>query len=143
MSITYPNRQTMVSFAYLAYIDELVIPQPSIAQLKADLENAMPSVVPALGSWSIVWGPVSYTVPGALYPDNLMYVAKSTGATESQYAIGIRGTNGKVVLDWLLEDFDVVQLIPWSSFGGAAAPGDISESTSVDLTVLLNMIDST
>jgi hypothetical protein len=73
---TYPNRQAMVSFSYLAYIDDYVLPQLSDAQIKKDIETAMPSVSPALGSWSIVWGRVSYTVPGAVYPENLMYVVK-------------------------------------------------------------------
>lgn len=132
----------MVSFSYLAYVDEIVLPQPSDAQIKKDIEAAMPSVRPVLGSWSIVWGPVSYTVPGAVYPENLMYVVKLESSTETQYVAAIRGTNGKVLLDWLFEDFDIIQTIPWSTFApNASGPGNISESTSIGLTILLNMLD--
>jgi hypothetical protein len=141
MATTYPNRQTMVSLSFLAYVDETVLPQPTQQQMRSDIESALPKVSPALGPWSIVWGPVSYTVPGAVYPENMMYVAKLTGSAETQYGIAIRGTNGKVLLDWLLEDFDIVQTVPWSSFA-PGAPGNISESTSIDLTVLLNMVDA-
>lgn len=133
----------MVSFAYLAYKDDYVLPQLSDAQIKKDIGSAMLSVSPTLVSWSIVWGPVSYTVPGAVYPENLMYVVKlESTSTETQYAVAIRGTNGKVLLDWLLEDFDIIQMIPWSSFApNAPGTGNISESTSIGLTILLNMLD--
>jgi hypothetical protein len=88
----------------------------------------------------VVWGPAVYTVPGALYQDNLMFVAQNqTDAT--QFAIAVRGTNFVSDLDWLLEDFDVLDQMIWPP--GATTPNPpgamISESTSIDLQILLTL----
>ncbi|HEY3741669.1 MAG TPA: hypothetical protein VGL53_17580 [Bryobacteraceae bacterium] len=154
MSNPTPNaqQQIMLSLAYLAYIDELIpgIPSPD-AQIKTDLINALSAsapnpIPPVAGQWDVVWGPVTYTVPGSYYQDNLMYVAKSnaTASGPAQYAVAVRGTNGKVLLDWLIEDSDVVTMMPWPMGAtGSAVKGMISESTSIGLTVLLTMKDAT
>jgi hypothetical protein len=75
----------------------------------------------------------------------MMYVAKYNGSSSvAQYAVAIRGTNGKVLLDWFVDDMDVYQMMPWpfgSSFSSAVAL--ISESTNIGLTVLLSMQNST
>lgn len=142
----------MLSLAYLAYIDELIpgIPSPD-AQIKTDLINALSAtatnpIPPVAGQWDVVWGPTTYTVPGSYYQDNLMYVAKcnATGNGPAQYAVAVRGTNGKVLLDWLIEDADVVTMMPWPlGSSGSAVKGMISESTSIGLTTLLTMKDAT
>src|SRR3954471_15866735 len=103
----------MLSFAYVAYVDELLpgIPSPD-TQIQTDLETAISSsaatpIPPIAGQWSLVWGPVTYTVPGSYYQDNMMYAVKLNGANSpAQYAVAVRGTNGKVLLDWLMDDFD-------------------------------------
>ena len=161
--MTYTQRQIMLSFAYVAYTDEqLTTGSPSLdAQIKADIENTISttpaspvptSIPPVAGQWSIVWGPVSYTVPGALYQDNMMYVVQLNQPATAppavppppQYAVAIRGTNGPVLLDWLMEDLDIVQMMPWPpGASGSNVVGHISESTSIDLAVLLNMTDPT
>jgi hypothetical protein len=145
--MSYSQRQIMVSLAYLAYTDQLVpgIPSPD-AQIKIDLNNALSAtgpIPPVAGQWSLVWGPVSYTVPGSYYQDNLMYVAQlDSTASPAQYAVAIRGTDGKAVLDWLLEDFDIIQTMPWPlGATSSAAVGNVSESVSIALTILLNMVD--
>jgi len=151
-SIT-PNaqQQIMVSLAYIAYVDELIpgIPSPD-ATIKADLITALsataPTPIPPIaGLWNLVWGPVSYTVPGAYYQDNMMYVAQFNGSSAiTQYAVVVRGTNGKAWLDWLIDDLDVLDMMPWP-YGSAlsSAVGMISESTNVALTTLLSMQDPT
>jgi hypothetical protein len=137
----------MVSLAYLAYTDQLLpgIPSPD-SQINTDLTNALSNSGPiptVAGQWSLAWGPVSYTVPGSYYQNNLMYVARLIStASPAQYAIAIRGTDGKALLDWLLEDFDILQMLPWPLGASASyTVGQISESASIALTILLNMID--
>ncbi|MGH2396905.1 MAG: lipase family protein, partial [bacterium] len=150
MTTTYTQRQIMLSFAYVAYTDELLpgIPSPD-AQIKTDIEAALSAtattpIPPVAGQWSIVWGPISYTVPGSYYQDNLMYVVKLNGnGSPAEYAVAVRGTNGKVLLDWLLEDLDIIQMMPWPlGSSESATVGKISESTSIAVTILLNMVDA-
>jgi hypothetical protein len=134
-------RQIMASFAYLAYCGEQITtsnPEPEILDL---INKAMPQIPPIAApnaTWRVVWGPVAYTVPGALYQDDLMFVVQNQ-TDPTQFAIAIRGTNFISDLDWLLEDFDILQQIPWSL---TQAGAQISESTSIGLQVLLGMQDS-
>jgi hypothetical protein len=149
VATTYSQRQIMLSFAYIAYVDELLpgIPSPD-STIQTDLETAISAtattpIPPIAGEWSLVWGPVTYTVPGSYYQDNMMYVVKLNGATSPvQYAVAVRGTNGKVLLDWLIDDFDIIKTMPWPmGASGANVVGNISESTSIGLTVLNSMQD--
>lgn len=144
---TDANRQVMLSLAYLAYCgDQLTDPDPDgvIGDLIAKGMEQIPvlctetngNLVP---NWTQVWGPVSYTPAGARYQDSLMYLVQNI-QDPSQYVIAIRGTNHVSDLDWLMDDLDVLQQMPWPP---GAAPekmtGQISESTSIALQVLLNM----
>lgn len=131
-------RQIMASFAYLAYCGEQIItsnPEPEILGLINSAMPEIPPIAPPNATWSVVWGPAAYTVAGALYQDNLMFVAQNQ-TDRTQFAIAIRGTNFISDLDWLLEDFDVLQQIPWSL---TQAGAKISESTSIGLQILLAM----
>ena len=129
--MAYTQRQIMVCLAYLAYTDQwLPAPPDYDAALFADLTKALSpqAAVPlpaVAGQWSVVWGPASYTTPGAYLPDNMMYVAKLNGQTApAQYAVAVRGTDGRVMLDWLMEDFDIAQMIPWNGSQSAFIRGD-------------------
>lgn len=140
--MAYTQRQIMVCLAYLAYTDQwLPAPPDYDAALFADLTKALSpqAAVPlpaVAGQWSVVWGPASYTTPGAYLPDNMMYVARLNGQTApAQYAVAVRGTDGRVMLDWLMEDFDIAQMIPWNGSQSAF----ISEATSIGLTNLLGL----
>lgn len=142
MTTTYSQRQIMLCLAYLAYTDEFLPNSEGLdAQIKIDLTAGLSSqsqLLPVAGNWNIVWGPVTYTVPGAIGQDNMMYVAQlGGGGSPAQYAVAVRGTAGKVLLDWLMEDFDILQMVPWSG----ASNANISESTSIGLTALLAMQD--
>jgi hypothetical protein len=148
----FTQRQIMLSLAYAAYTDELLVTgSPTLdAQIKADLElnlstDAKFPIPPVAGQWSVVWGPVSYTVPGALYQDNMMYVARLNQPVTHppqppQYAIAVRGTNSSALLNWLMDDLDVLQTMPWPP-GANGSNHLISESTSIGLQVLLAMQD--
>lgn len=138
-------RQVMLSLAYLAYCGEQITTPNPESTILGYINNGIPQIPPLApggnAAWKVVWGPVAYTVPGALYQDNLMFVAQNT--TNSQYVIAIRGTNFVSNLDWLLEDFDVIQQMPWPP-GSTASTGSpmISESTSIDLQIVLAMEDT-
>lgn len=144
---TANQRQIMLCFAYLAYLGETITStDPGFATadetiygyLNGAMSGSAASPLAPINApndtWEVVWGPVVYTVPGALYQDNMMYVVQNLADT-SQYAIAIRGTNFSSDLDWLLEDFDVLQMMPWPNVPGAM----ISESTNIGLQILLNM----
>jgi hypothetical protein len=144
-------RQIMASFAYLAYCGQGITDKSNLAHLEAEIlgliEQAMPQIPPIAAPnplWKVVWGPAVFTMPGALYQDNMMFVVQNQ-ADKTQFAIAIRGTNFVSDLDWLMEDLDIPQLIPWppALYGaaktGAANTGAISESTSIDLQILLAM----
>ena len=144
---TVTQRQIMLCFAYLAYCGENITSiDPHFDSVEETifgyLEEAMSRgatspLTPITGhndNWHVTWGPAVYTVPGALYQDNLMYVVQNQ-SDPTQYAIAIRGTNSSSDLDFLFEDFDVRQMMPWPNGNGAM----ISESTNIGLQILLNM----
>ena len=142
------QRQICLCFAYLAYIGA-VRTKPTTKQsyqltdvdILAELKNLMSStptdqssyppkaLPPIAGQWEVVWGPATYTVPGAMYQDNMMYVVQLSDpppGSPPQYVVAIRGTNGAVLLDWLMQDFDVKQLMPWPV--DTAGPGRAHEN---------------
>lgn len=134
----------MLSFAYLAYTGEgITTPNPE-PQIKASIAAALPKISLSstgadLSDWTLVWGPVSYTVPGSKYQDNLLFVAQKTGT--SQYVIATRGTNFASQVDWFLEDFEIVETMPWpmpSATSKAASGAAISESTSIGMTIQIS-----
>lgn len=133
-------RQVMLSFAYLAYCGEQITTANPESTILGYINKGIPQIPPIATGWSVVWGPVAYTVPGALYQDNLMFIAQNSAT--SQYVIAVRGTNFVSDLDWLMEDFDILQQMPWPP-GSTASSGSpmISESTSIDLQIVLAMED--
>ena len=146
MAATIPNisqRQIMLSFAYLAYCgEEIVTPNPE-AQILTLINNAMPQIPPIASpnaTWKVVWGPAVYTTPGALYQDNLMFVAQNQ-SDPTQFVVALRGTNFVADLDWLMDDFDVHQMMTWPPGSGVSAPAGamMSESTSIGMQILLAM----
>jgi len=141
----FPNltqRQVMVSFAYLAYCGELMTNASPEAEILDYINAAMPQIPPLSppnASWKVVWGPAVYTTPGALYQDNLMFVAQNQVDT-TQFAIAVRGTNRSADIDWMMEDFDIFDMMNWPPGTPPSPAGPrISESTSIGLQVLLGM----
>jgi hypothetical protein len=146
MAATIQNlsqRQIMLSFSYLAYCgEEIVTPNPQ-TQILGEINKAMPQIPPLASpnpTWQVVWGPAVYTTPGALYQDNLMFVAQNQ-SDPTQLVIAIRGTNFVADLDWLMDDFDVLQMMTWPPGSTVSTPAGamMSESTSIGLQILFAM----
>jgi hypothetical protein len=144
-STAFPNltqRQIMLSFAYLAYCGESMTTASPESEILGYINAAMPQIPPLRApnpTWQVVWGPAVYTTPGALYQDNLMFVAQNQTDT-SQFAIAIRGTNRSSDLDWLMDDLDILDMMNWPPGTKPSPTGPrISESTSIGLQVLLGM----
>lgn len=150
MATTIPNlsqRQIMLSFSYLAYCGEEIVTSNPETQILNLINTAMPQIPPIASpnpTWQVVWGPAVYTTPGALYQDNLMFVAQSQ-SDPSQFVIAIRGTNFVADLDWLMDDFDVRQMMPWPPGSSVSNPQGamMSESTSIGLQILFAMNGAT
>ncbi len=145
------QREIMLSFAYLAYTGEGITTANPCPQILEQLNTSMAQIPPlqiagtTTSAWEIVWGPVAYTVPGAIYQDNMMFIAKNTEASGTpQYVLAIRGTNFASEVDWLVEDFNVVNTVCWPLASTTPSAGAmISESASIDMNILLyNMTDS-
>jgi len=139
----FSQRQIMLSFSYLAYCgEEIVTPNPQTQILK-EINTAMPQIPPIASPnalWQVVWGPGVYTTPGALYQDNLVFVAQNQ-SDQTQFVIAIRGTNFVADLDWLMDDFDVRQQMPWPPGSTVSNPANamMSESTSIGLQIVFAM----
>jgi hypothetical protein len=149
-----PVRQQMLAFAYLAYTGEGLTVLNNGNKINSIIEQEINAALPLvaatdqhgipvtniLNGWQIDWGPVNYTVPGALYQQNMVYIVKNNSGSIPLYAIAIRGTNFISEVDWLLEDFNVANTMPWP-IPGAISNGPagmaVSESTSIDLNILL------
>lgn len=141
------QRQIMLSFSYLAYCGEEIVSSNPQAQILSLINSAMPQIPPVASpnpTWQVVWGPAVYTTSGALYQDNLMFVAQNQ-SDPSQIVIAIRGTNFVADLDWLMDDFDVRQTMPWPPGSSVSAPpgATMSESTSIGLQILFAMNGAT
>lgn len=140
--VSTSKRQLMVSLSYLAYCGDQITSSAPEQEILKLINNAIPELEPVI-NWEVVWGPATYTTPGSLYQDSMMYVAHNKKNT-SQYAIAIRGTNFVSDLDWLMDDLDVLQMMPWppNSTATGSTQAMISESTSIALQTLLNMTSS-
>lgn len=148
MNATPPSeREIMLCFAYLAYCGESITASDPGPQILTLINNAMPQIPPLAAPnalWKVVWGPTTYTTPGALLQDNMMFIAQNQSDT-TQFAIAVRGTNFSSDLDWLMEDFDVLNMMIWPPGATTSSPAGamISESTSIGLQVLLGMSGTT
>jgi len=141
------QRQIMLSFSYLAYCGEEIVTSNPQTQILNLINTAMPQIPPIASpnpAWQVVWGPAVYTTPGALYQDNLMFVAQNQ-SDPSQIVIAVRGTNFVADLDWLMEDFDVRQTMIWPPGSNVSTPPGsmMSESTSIGLQILFAMNGAT
>lgn len=133
------QRQIMLCFAYLAYSGELITtpnPAPQILELINTTMPQLPPINPPNDTWAVAWGPATYTIPGALYQENMAFVVENQ-TTPGQLAIAIRGTNSVADIDWLLDDLDVRDMMPWIPPGTLTPVGNISESTSIALQSIL------
>jgi hypothetical protein len=102
---------TLSSISYAGEQSSAAVIKDSINLLLSDKS------LTTAGDWSLVWGPGITSDQG-----NLMFVAKS--ASESSYAIAIRGTNILSIQD-LIEDLNVLTLekFPYGKDGDSVSKG--------------------
>lgn len=96
-----------------------------------------------MGEWNVVWGPAIYQAPGSNLADNAMFIVKAGAGTlnPGELVVGIAGTNGASVFDWLLEDFFVEVSIPWwTGNPPAGLKPKISAGTFTGLGILQNLV---
>lgn len=132
------EKKQMATLAFLAYLgDDL---KGSDEEVENKLDECVTSALQTqegVGNWSLAWGPAVYHFSHAKLDDNMMYVVRDT-STPSTLAIVVRGTNSKALLDWLVEDFEVIREVPWTT-GSAPANAKISRGTSEGLKILTTM----
>jgi hypothetical protein len=134
-----PIQREMGKLAFLAYVgDNLTDPYP---QLESRLHECLRLALQEEAShWKLAWGPAVYRFPDITkLADNMMYVVRNE-KNPSEFTIVVRGTNPKALLDWLVEDFDVVDQVAWNT--GPGQP-KISKGASEGITILQRMVPTT
>lgn len=132
------EQKQMATLAFLSYLgDDLKGSDEEVENKLDECVTAALQTQEGVGGWSLAWGPAVYHFSLGRLDDNMMYVVRDT-ANPSRLAIAVRGTNPSAVLDWAVEDLEVVRQVPWS-WGGAPADAKISRGTSEGLKVLQTM----
>lgn len=133
-----PEQKQMATLAFLAYLgDDLKGSDEEVENKLDECVTAALQTQEGVGNWSLAWGPAVYHFSLGRLDDNMMYVVRDT-ATPSRLAVVVRGTNPSAILDWVVEDLEVVRQVPWS-WGGAPADAKVSRGTSEGLKVLQTM----
>ena len=131
-------QQEMATLAFLAYIGDS-IKDPVASEVEKRLAGCMTqALADEAPGWELAWGPAVYRFPVAELYDNMMYVVRQKGSPESpgNLAIVVRGTNPPAILDWLVEDFDVVDQVPWPGAPSEFSQAKTSKGASEGLHIL-------
>jgi hypothetical protein len=133
------TRREMAALAFIAYLGEQVTgPDEEVERRLAPcLERELGKQPLTEGRWDLAWGPAVYRFAHADLDDNMMYVVRDA-ADPAHLAVATRGTNAKAVLDWLVEDFEVVRMKRWR-YGTAPRDAKVARGTSDGLDVLRTM----
>jgi hypothetical protein len=99
-----------------------------------------PAVRKLIGVWDLVWGPAVYA--DSFNGDdkkslNAMFIVVPR-LDPQQAVIAISGTNGSSMMDWIVEDFNVFQKVPWP-YGVSATNPEISLGTAYGLDKLVTL----
>ncbi len=103
----------------------------------ADTDEAEDAVAEILGRLApdqeIVWGPVAHRSGSGLLDsatDALLFVCRDRDT--GSYNVVLRGTNPISILEWVVQDFQVVERLSWRDIVPGRAPADawISEGTA-------------
>jgi hypothetical protein len=129
-------KQEMAALAFLAYLGDTL--KGSDEKVESQLAQCMPVALEQAPGWKLAWGPAVYHFSLGKLDDNMMYVVRQP-TTPAQLAIVVRGTNPSAILDWLVEDFDVVDQVSWPS-GSPSGQPKISKGTSEGLHILQTMV---
>lgn len=129
-------KQEMAALAFLSYLGDTL--KGSDEEVEIQLAECMPVALEQAPGWELAWGPAVYHFSLDKLDDNMMYVVRRP-TTPAQLAIVVRGTNPSALLDWLVEDFDVVDQVSWLT-GSPSGQPKISKGTSEGLHILQAMV---
>jgi hypothetical protein len=125
----------MARLAFLAYVGDNL--KGSDSKVEKEIAPCMTSALAAQApAWELVWGPAVYHFESNGLDDNMMYVVREK-ADPSTLAVVVRGTNPDALIDWLVEDFDIVDQVSWPGLPSSQAK--ISKGTSEGLHILQGM----
>jgi hypothetical protein len=135
-SLSPSPRQQMAALAFISYLGESLKGSDDEVEgkLYPCLVNELAKQPVTQGRWALAWGPAVYKFAFADLDDNMMYVV-SDQENAGHLAVVVRGTNGKAILDWLAEDFDVDDQVNWE-YGNPPSGAKISKATSEGLKIL-------
>ncbi|MFG6107411.1 lipase [Leptothoe sp. EHU-05/26/07-4] len=101
---------TILSFNYTG--EAAAIAKQTKAMLTKVLQDE--EIQTLIGVWHLVWGPGvsvgSWAGPGRAVNTMFIIVPQTD---PSQAVIAIAGTNGKSLMNWVLQDFNVRETVPW------------------------------
>lgn len=131
-----PIDKAMLALAALTYRG---ISSHSVTAIKAKLDPWLQELPPGAGLWELAWGPAVFRAPGSLVDDAMAFVVKrGSDAPDDMpdWVVAIRGTNPVSWFDWVLGDFWVHYMVPWS----ASTPNAlISASTALGDLIIRNL----
>lgn len=96
-------------------------------------------------AWQLVWGPIVFCNDQTASPiaaDNTM--ALYYNASQSQFVVGIAGTNSVSMYGWKVEDFEVGNTVAWTTINPKSpAPSNalIAQGSSIGINNLLSLTD--
>ncbi|MFG6100053.1 lipase [Leptothoe sp. ISB3NOV94-8A] len=129
---------TILSFGFKGEASEIA------SQTKELLVNVLEDkeIQKLIGIWNLVWGPGVYagSLLSAIVPDkslNSMFIVVPESDPE-QAVVAIAGTNGSSLMDWIFEDFNVKETVPWP-YGPSQTEAQISKGTYFGLDKLVNL----
>ncbi len=98
-----------------------------------------PAVRKLIGVWTIVWGPGIYakSLAGPNKSLNCMFIAVPE-QDPALAVVAIAGTNGSSLMDWVVEDFNVLRKVRWP-YGSSALKPQISAGAMYGLDKLVKM----
>ncbi len=103
-------RQDMAALAFLSYLGDTL--KGSDEKVETELAQCMPVALEQTPGWELAWGPAVYHFSLGRFDDNMMYAVRRT-TPPGRLAVVVRGTDPPAILDWLVEDFDVVDQVAW------------------------------
>ena len=111
----YTQQQTVFVLSMMSNLaaSQKGTPDQIEQHLAGQIDTFLAQMQGDIGTWTRVWGPAVFQLPGSSIADNAMYVAVNTSGPAPQYVVGIAGTNPGSIFDWVIEDFFVIVQLPW------------------------------
>lgn len=136
-------QREMGTLAFVSYLGDELTGSNVDAQLGKCLNTAFEKQAD-IRNWKLAWGPAVYRFPVGKYDDNMMFAARRK-ENPAHLVVVVRGTNFSALLNWLVEDFDVVDQVAWILPEGKSASGQpkISKGTSEGLHILQSELMAT